>query len=174
MRIPRSIVLVADGVIVGATIVGGVAVGLTAGASGPSTTYYACLQSGRLTHVGTTAPTCTGTATQIAWNSVGPSGPTGPGAQSVSAPFVVASAGGYVETPTLTLASGDYLIRWDVSVPPSAGGCSFSGGTNITVLSAANESALVSLGTGGGMAIVDCTDNGGGNTISTAMPTTIQ
>ncbi len=77
MRIPRSIVLVAVGVIGGATIVTGVAVGMTAGASGPSTTYYACLKAGRLTHVGTTAPTCKSTATQISWNSVGPQGPPG-------------------------------------------------------------------------------------------------
>ena len=29
-----------------------------ASASGPNVTYYACLKSGKLTHVGTTAPTC--------------------------------------------------------------------------------------------------------------------
>jgi hypothetical protein len=148
MRIQRSIVLVAVGVIAGATIVGGIAVGLTAGASGPGTTYFACLKSGRLTHVGTTPPTCTGAATQISWNSIGPQGPAGPGAQSASAPFSP-SMDGDVATVTLTLSSGDYLVTWDVSVPPSAGGCSFSGGTNVTVLTAANESALVSVGTGG-------------------------
>jgi len=77
MRIPRSIVLLAVGVIAGATIVTGVAVSLTAGASGSSITYYACLKSGRLTHVGGTAPTCSSTATPISWSSVGPQGPPG-------------------------------------------------------------------------------------------------
>jgi hypothetical protein len=77
MRISRCFVLVVVGVIAGATIATGVAIGVTAGANGPSTTYYACLKSGRLTGVGTTAPTCKGTATQMSWNSVGPQGPPG-------------------------------------------------------------------------------------------------
>lgn len=42
---------------------------VTAGASGSSSSYYACLKAGKLTKVGTTAPTCTGTATQISWPS---------------------------------------------------------------------------------------------------------
>ena len=54
-----------------------------AGASGPSTTYYACLKSGKLSEVGTTSPTkCKAGSTIISWNSQGPSGP--PGANGVN------------------------------------------------------------------------------------------
>ena len=53
-----------------------------AGASGPGTTYFACLKAGKLTQVGTASPTCKAGATVISWNSVGPQGvqgPSGPG-----------------------------------------------------------------------------------------------
>jgi hypothetical protein len=50
---------------------------VVAGASGPGTTYYACLKSGKLTAVGTTPPTCKSGATVISWNSQGPAGPPG-------------------------------------------------------------------------------------------------
>ena len=53
-----------------------------AGASGPSTTYYACLYKGKLTEVGTTAPTNCKVKPPISWNSQGPSGP--PGANGVN------------------------------------------------------------------------------------------
>jgi Collagen triple helix repeat (20 copies) len=45
-----------------------------AGASGTSTTYYACLKSGTLSKVGTTAPICPTGTTRISWNRTGPSG----------------------------------------------------------------------------------------------------
>ena len=51
------------------------AAAVTAGAQPTSTTYYACLAGGKLTHVGTTTPSC---ATVISWNSQGPTGATGP------------------------------------------------------------------------------------------------
>jgi hypothetical protein len=67
-------------VVAAAIALSAVAVGagvLSAGAAS-STTYYACLKSGTLSKVGTTAPTCTSPATQISWNQTGPQGPTGP------------------------------------------------------------------------------------------------
>jgi type VI protein secretion system component Hcp len=70
-------------VVVSALAAGSLGVGMTlalsAGASGSSTTYYACLKSGKLSAVGTVAPTCGGTATQISWDAQGPAG--APGAQ---------------------------------------------------------------------------------------------
>jgi Pentapeptide repeats (8 copies) len=41
-------------------------------------TYYACLKSGKLTKVGTTAPSCVAPATQLSGNSEGPTGSQGP------------------------------------------------------------------------------------------------
>jgi hypothetical protein len=67
------------GTVIGALVTAGLTIGVTeASASGPNTTYYACLAKGKLTHVGTVAPTCKSKATQISWNSQGPSGPQGP------------------------------------------------------------------------------------------------
>jgi hypothetical protein len=42
---------------------------MTAGASTPSTTYYACLKAGKLSKVGTTSPTCPKGAMVISWES---------------------------------------------------------------------------------------------------------
>jgi hypothetical protein len=68
-----------------------------ASASGPNVTYYACLNKGKLIHVGTTSPTCPSTATAISWNSQGPPGTPGTngtnGAQGVQGPPGPAGAG---------------------------------------------------------------------------------
>jgi hypothetical protein len=70
MRIPRSIILVAVGVIAGATITAGAASAISAGASNPTVTYYGCVSTrGTLSKVGSTAPKCSGKSTLIAWNS---------------------------------------------------------------------------------------------------------
>ena len=67
------------GVAIGCLLAGGLTLGITeASASGPNTTYYACLKSGKLTHVGTSLPTCPVRSTSISWNSTGPQGPSGP------------------------------------------------------------------------------------------------
>jgi len=55
--------------LVTAALTVGVTAAVTAGASGTNTTYYACLKSGKLTGVGTIAPTCKPPATPISWNS---------------------------------------------------------------------------------------------------------
>ena len=88
---------------------------IVAGASGPATTYYACLKAGRLTEVGTTSPTCKKGASVISWNSQGPAGPPGtngtngaPGATGPAGPGAVYIAdnsdgtlNGTVDTPDL-------------------------------------------------------------------------
>jgi hypothetical protein len=74
--------LVAVLAIVGGSLAAGVTVAASVGATTPSVTYFACLKGGKLTHAGTTAPTCKGGATQITWNSTGPPGPSGPGGLS--------------------------------------------------------------------------------------------
>ena len=54
-KIPRSAVLVAVGVIAGAIIATGTTVAIEAGATGTTTTYYACLSTkGALSKVGMT------------------------------------------------------------------------------------------------------------------------
>jgi hypothetical protein len=72
MKRARLVVL---GVIIGATLTGGVAFGV---AQPSSTTYYACLLKGKLSHVGSTSPTCPSKASVITWNQTGPQGPQGP------------------------------------------------------------------------------------------------
>jgi hypothetical protein len=69
-------VAVAAGFVLGGATYGAFVV---AGASGTSTTYFACLTSTKtLTKVGTVSPNCKGGSQLISWNSVGPQGPTGP------------------------------------------------------------------------------------------------
>ena len=73
MKIPKSILLVAVGIIVGAILTAGTTVAVEAGASGTSPsvpTWYGCLSSkGALTKVGSVAPTCTGKTTAMSWNN---------------------------------------------------------------------------------------------------------
>lgn len=88
-KIPRSVVLVAAGVLAGGIMAAGATVAIEAGATGTSTTYYACLSSkGALSKVGTVSPTtCSSTSTAISWNSQGP-----PGIQGVQGPAGLAQA----------------------------------------------------------------------------------
>src|SRR5580658_6263168 len=68
------VMALAGGILIGSAAYGAVQF---ANAQGTSSTYYACLKSGKLTKVGTTAPTCPSSATQISWGSQGPPGPAG-------------------------------------------------------------------------------------------------
>ena len=77
MKLTKTVKVAIVAVTAGAMLAIGATAAITAGAVGSSTTYYACLRSGKLTSVGTTAPTCVGTATPISWNSQGSPGPTG-------------------------------------------------------------------------------------------------
>ena len=72
-KIMPRIALCLAAMLVGATLT----VAVTAGAQGSSTTYYACLAKGILSHVGTTVPGCSTGAKKISWNSVGPAGTNG-------------------------------------------------------------------------------------------------
>jgi len=76
MSLPRTLrVVVAAAIALSAVAVGA---GVLSAGAASSTTYYACLKSGTLSKVGTTAPTCTSPATQISWSQTGPQGPAGP------------------------------------------------------------------------------------------------
>jgi hypothetical protein len=74
----RVVLVVALGA---AFLLGGATYGavVVAGASGTSTTYFACLTTTKtLTKVGTVSPKCKGATQLISWNSVGPQGAPGP------------------------------------------------------------------------------------------------
>lgn len=104
----------------------------------------------------------------------GVTGPQGPGTQSTYAPTVAAPAGGVTASPSLALASGDYLVTWDIGVPmPNFGGCSITGETNVTALAGGIYSSLISVGTGGGSVTVTCAGNDFGSALLTAVPTTV-
>jgi hypothetical protein len=87
----RTVALI---VVVAALVTAGTTLGVTkASAQGPNVTYYACLAKGKLTNVGTTAPTCKSSATQISWNSQGATGTDGTnGTSFVTSPTMPAGA----------------------------------------------------------------------------------
>ena len=165
MKIRRTLLLLAAGGIAGASIAAATTFAVTAGASNPTVTYYGCVSTyGALSKVGTTAPRCPTKSTPISWNSGGPRGPQGlrgakgaqgpvgrqgPGAQSAYAPAVAAPQGGDMATITLSLAQGDYLVTWDIGVAmPNYGSCYDAEGPNVTELTSALSSDLVSVGHG--------------------------
>jgi uncharacterized protein YjbI with pentapeptide repeats len=99
---------VALGLVIGALLTAGVTFGVTeASASGPNVTYYACLKSGKLTHVGTTSPTCAVGAVKISWNSQGPSGTNGTNGTN-GKDFLTSSS-----TPTGACNTGDIDLALD-------------------------------------------------------------
>lgn len=180
-KIPRSIVLVAVGVIAGAIIATGTTVAIEAGATGASTTYYACLSArGALSKVGTATPTtCSNSSPVISWNSVGPQGEPGvpgaqgPGALSTFTNFISTSKG-MSASPTLSLPSGTYIATWDIS-PSMTGGCSFSSASmNVTPSAFGQASGLLSVGPGGGSLTLGCGGNGTGQALLAATPTSQQ
>ncbi len=64
---------------VAATSGGVLLLAAVAAAGAPTdTTYYACLKNGRLSEVGTSAPSCAANETGISWSQRGPVGPAGP------------------------------------------------------------------------------------------------
>ena len=91
----------------------GITLGLTAQATGTSTTYFGCLgKAGSLYKVGTVSPTCNKHGTIISWNSVGPPGPQGPAAQSTTGAIPQGNTGADV---SLSLAAGQYAATWDIN-----------------------------------------------------------
>ena len=77
MKPVRMLVLLATASLLGALLATGVTLAVNAGATGSSTTYYACLKGGQLSKVATAPPTCRTGATPISWNSQGPAGAGG-------------------------------------------------------------------------------------------------
>lgn len=99
--------------LVAATLAIGATEMATAGADGSSTTYFACIKSGKLSQVGTAAPSCSATETPISWGAQGAEGPTGAQGQVgqasvVNLPPASAFATACPEPPgvTATSASG--------------------------------------------------------------------
>ena len=146
----RGKTIIAVGSMSGAFLLGGAAYGVVqfAGATAPGTTFYACLsKAGALSHVGTVAPSCTGTTTQISWNSTGPegsqgvqgetgnTGPQGPvGPQGLSsAQYEAQNAWAWTSSPTSNvlpnLPAGKTLTITSVTGPfPQS--CNISGSLN--------------------------------------------
>ncbi len=170
--------------LVGGFLLGGAAYSavVAAGASGTSTTYYACLTTSKtLTKVGTAAPkNCPNGGQVISWNSLGPQGDTGntgspglqgPGAQSTS--VFMSNGNGSL---SLSLAdSGDYVVTWDIpDAMPNSGNCSISGLSNAMGDVAGLYSAFITVGSGGGSVTVHCVASPDTNALLTATPTTIQ
>ncbi len=85
MNLSKSLKLVVAAVLVIATLSLGAAA-LTAGASGATTTYYACLKTkaGTLSKVGTVAPNCANGSQVISWGAQGAAGPPGADGTSVT------------------------------------------------------------------------------------------
>jgi hypothetical protein len=75
---------------------------------------------------------------------------------------------------TLSLGQGDYLITWDIGVTPNDGSCYDAEGPNVTELTSALSSDLVSVGAGGSKLTVDCAGNSIGDALVTATPTSVQ
>jgi hypothetical protein len=88
-----GIVLLAAGVGIGSLA--------RAAATTTPTTYYACLASGKLYHVGTSKPTCS-TGSSIFWDQTGPQGPQGP--PGPAGPLSVTTA----ESPAIAVPSGSF------------------------------------------------------------------
>lgn len=104
MSLPRTLrVVVAAAITLSAVAVGA---GVLSAGAASSTTYYACLKSGTLSNVGTTAPKCTSPATQISWNQTGPQGPTG--AAGAAGNTILSGTG----APTSTIgAAGNFYLE---------------------------------------------------------------
>jgi hypothetical protein len=102
MFLPTTLRVAVAAAVGGAALAIG-AVTLTAGAAGTNTTYYACLNGGKLSSVGTKAPTCTSPATLISWNQTGPAGATI--LSGTGAPGIGVGLGGdyYIETSNHTI-----------------------------------------------------------------------
>lgn len=185
MRTPKTLVLITTAVVAAvAAVATGIAMGVTALADGPSTTYYACLSKADLLYkVGTVSPTCGPKASVISWNSAGPQGPQGltgntgatgspgPGAES-SQPVPIPQPNG--ADVSLALAAGTYVATWDLG-GAFTGGCGLGTSTNVTTIYSGTSAGLVTVESGGGTLTIHCAGNGSsGMAELTATPTTIE
>jgi len=126
---PRIRILAA--VVVASALSAGVTSVVTAGATTPGTTYYACLKAGKLTKVATAAPTCKAPATQISWNSQGPQGVQGPAGLADSTEYVWAGTipanpsgpeGGFT-TGSTTFPAGSTITLVSATATANLSGC---------------------------------------------------
>jgi len=147
--------------------------GVSAAATTPAPTYYACLHSGTLSKVSSTFHTCVSPSKLITWNSVGPqgiqgkkgdTGPQGPGAQS--------GATGV----SIPLTHGDWSVTVTAAPGVSCGSLSTSGIVVADDISGFAPSTAVQTGS----ALVQVTGSTGsilagcsGAAIVTATPTVI-
>jgi hypothetical protein len=122
---------------VSALLAAGLTFGVTeASASGQNVTYYACLAKGKLTDVGTTAPTCKSTATQISWNSQGAAAPIYSGTHDNGVVFSTGTSNVYGTVATLPIPTGgNYAVTATLIVANLAGTtdgaeCHLTDGTN--------------------------------------------
>ena len=113
-----------------------------ASAGGPAVTYYACLKSGKLTQVGTSAPTCRSGATSISWNSQGPEGPVGPGTQTYNSerqrtggkPTTVYTAGNTELPSGSTVTATSALLTGNFSACVHGGSAAFYSSNGASIL----------------------------------------
>ncbi len=82
MGFSKQLATIVTSAAVGGLVALGASVAVNAGADTTNTAYYACLKAGKLTSVGTVAPTSCSGGAPISWNSQGVQGVQGPaGAQ---------------------------------------------------------------------------------------------
>ena len=121
MSLSRTLRVVVAAAITLSAVAVGAGVLAAGAASSSTTTYYACLKSGMLSNVGTSAPKCTSPATQISWNQTGPQGPAGaPGAAGNT---ILSGTG--APTSTIGAAGNFYLETSDHTIyGPATRNCS--------------------------------------------------
>jgi hypothetical protein len=112
MRIGRRVMVLVSGGVIGALVTVGAVSALAVGTgSATNVTYFACLNGGTLSQVGTTRPTCTSPAALISWNSTGPQGAQGArgpaGTNGISGLSVRTGAA----APTGTCKTGDSYVE---------------------------------------------------------------
>jgi len=141
MRITAKARILGVGVLIGAVVTGCVALGINvAFAGGTSTTYYACLSTrGALSKVGTTAPVCTRSATQISWNSQGATGPPGP-----AGPTTAGATGFNAVVETNTTSTGTASVQCPPSNPYALGGGGSAASLGSSTVGALTSSAPTS------------------------------
>jgi len=138
MTLSRSLKLLAA-VVVAVTGLSVGAVALTAGATGTSTTYYACLKAkaGTLSKVGTTAPVCPKGSQVISWDSAGPAGPPGVDGTSVTSTALPSGDPNCADggSAFLSISGATYACNGADGAPGATGATGAPGADGKTVLS---------------------------------------
>jgi hypothetical protein len=164
-RFTPRIRIVAAVVVTAALSIGVMSV-MTAGATTPNATYYACLAKGKLSKVGTTSPTCSSKASVISWNSVGPPGPQTGALLYENTQYFTGPYGGEQTVATFNVPAGLMCIQgtataYTTETPPQEVEISFApistGPPDISLALLANEAndheSLVPVGGSGCVAV---------------------